>query len=353
MAEELKNTTDDMTQDPRKDDIPVEEKSQLPPEETNAQEESVTETSEIEEATARRGASIAARSWAGSDGYQDEEWMDIAASMKQHIRLRGIVSGVEPRSAKRPVTTASVMYCPYRIVIAAQDFLYEMPQQESQEERDRLEYYRMRSRLGAEIDFVILQADHDNRVAIASRTAAMRQLRRYYLQTPNRAGHYIVDAGMRLDARIVSVHRTGLYVELCGVESWIFAEDLSYVRMEDARNMYFAGDKIRVLVKEVDRSGDVPKLRLSAKEAQENPKALAITRYELGSTNLGTVSAVKPNGIFVRLADDMDCLCLFPSFGRPTVGDRVMVRITHKAVNVETSRYELYGTIVRIMGSKR
>lgn len=347
MAEELKNTMNDMTQDPCKDDILVEKKSPLALEETTVQEEAVTET------PARRGASIAARSWAGSDGYQDEEWLDIASSMKQHIRLRGIVSGVEPRSEKRPVTTASVMYGPYRIVIAAQDFLYEVPQQENQEDRERLEYYRMRSRLGAEIDFVILQADHDNRVAVASRTAAMRQLRRHYLQTPNRAGQYIVDAGMRLDARIVSVHRTGLYVELCGVESWIFAEDLSYVRMEDARNLYFAGDKIRVLVKEVDRSGDIPKLHLSAKEAQENPKALAITRYEIGSMNLGTVSAVKPNGIFVRLADDMDCLCLFPSFGRPTAGDRVMVRITHKVVNAEASRYELYGTIIRIMGSKR
>lgn len=89
-------------------------------------------------------------------------------------------------------------------------------------------------RLGAEVDYIIKGIDQESGIVAASRLEAMAMKRREYYFRTDRDGNYQIYVGIRAEARVVSVIRAGIFVDLFGAECYIPLRELSYQRWVDA-----------------------------------------------------------------------------------------------------------------------
>ena len=179
----------------------------------------------------------------------------------------------------------------------------------------------------------------------ANRLEAMALKRREYYFRTDRDGNYQIYEGIRAEARVVSVIRAGIFVDLFGAECYIPLRELSYQRWVDAGSHYQPGQRVLVKVLEVDRSDrNKPRVSASVKQASENPYEKALKKYAVGNRYVGTVSLVDLSGVFVSLDGGIDCLCTHPKRGRPPRGARVTVRIL--GINNETNR--IWGVITHM-----
>ena len=206
-------------------------------------------------------------------------------------------------------------------------------------------HYMLTKRLGAEVDYIVKGIDAAENIAVASRLEAMRAKRRQYYLATDRDGNNLIYSDICAEARVVSVIRAGVFVELFGLEVYIPLRELSYQRWLDASGHFQPGQRILVKILSVDRSDrDHIKVTASVKQAGENPYEKALRRYSVGNRYVGTVSMVDTNGVFVALDGGIDCLCSYPKRGRPPRGARVTVRIL--GINHDSNR--IWGAITHI-----
>lgn len=270
--------------------------------------------------------------------------LDLVESMKTRKVLTGTIQGVE-RSEDNPNLSFAVIYHgEFKVIIPAEETV-EPPA----DFRDRLPgdvmHYLVTKRLGAEVDFIVKGIDQKTGIAAASRLEAMAAKRREYYFGTDRDGNNLLYEGISAEARVVSVIRAGIFIDLFGVETYIPLRELSYQRWVDAGSHFQAGQRVLVKVQDIDRS-DRSHIKVSAsvKQAGENPYEKALRRYTIGSRYVGTVSMVDTNGVFVSLEGGIDCLCSYPKRGRPPRGSRVTVRIL--GVNHESNR--IWGAITHM-----
>ena len=165
-------------------------------------------------------------------------------------------------------------------------------------------------------------------------------------------------------ARVITVTRGGIRIELDGAETFIPIRDLSWNQMADARKQYKPGDTVSVMIKSITRKASTPDVdncgvdfTASVKEVGGNPKAKYISMFNTGTLESGEISYVRmptaanPNAVprvFVlmdKTGHKMQCMCPFPN-GKliPKPGMRVIVRITV----VNTEKMFLYGHIYQM-----
>ena len=192
------------------------------------------------------------------------------------------------------------------------------------------------------MDYIVKGIDQETGLAAASRLEAMSIKRREYYYGAGRTGTTCYTRVFALKARVVSVLRGGVFVELFGVEAYIPLRELSYQRMLDATAVYQPGQRVVVKLLEIHREDrDNIRVAASVKQAGANPYEKALKRYSVGNRYVGTVSMVDTTGVFVALDGGIDCLCSYPKRGRPPRGARVTVRIL--GINHETNR--IWGVI--------
>lgn len=270
--------------------------------------------------------------------------LDLVESLKGKKILTGTIQGVE-RLADNPELSYAVTYHgDYKIIIPVLEAVEEPEDYRGQPKGDVL-HYLLNKRLGAEVDYIVKGIDQENSIIAASRLEAMALKRREYYFRTDRDGNYQIYEGIRAEARVVSVIRAGIFVDLFGAECYIPLRELSYQRWVDATAHYQPGQRVLVKVLEVDRS-DRNRLRVAAsvKQASENPYEKALKKYAVGSRYVGTVSMVDTTGVFVSLDGGIDCLCTYPKRGRPPRGCRVTVRIL--GINHESNR--IWGVITHM-----
>lgn len=206
-------------------------------------------------------------------------------------------------------------------------------------------YYMLNKRMGAEIDYVIRGVDPETGMAGGSRMEAMALKRKAYFYKTDRNGNYQLYVGSRAEARVVSVIRAGIFVDLFGAECYIPLKELSYQRWVDASQHFQPGQRVLVRIIELDRSDwNHLHVTVSVKQASANPYEKALKRYVVGERYVGTVSLVDLTGVFVSLDGGVDCLCTYPPRGRPPRGARVTVRI----LGVNTEKCRIWGTITHM-----
>lgn len=273
--------------------------------------------------------------------------LDLLESFKTGRILTGTIQGVE-RSGENGPALAVLYHGDFKIIIPASEAL-EPPADFRGRNPDEVMHYLLTKRLGAEVDYIIKGMDHQTDLAVGSRLEAMRAKRRQYYLGTDRDGNNLIYSGVCAEARVVSVIRAGIFVDLFGLEVYIPLRELSYQRLMDAAGTFQPGQRILVKVLDVDRS-DRNNIRATAsvKQAMENPGAKALRRYSIGDCYVGTVSMVDTNGVFVALDGGIDCLCSYPKRGRPPRGARVTVRIL--GINKETNR--IWGAITHIAAAR-
>lgn len=330
------------------DPAPEVEMTESPSEGTPEEEASIGQSNKKLKMPRRRGprvVSIDAERTVETDVDKlRSDLLDLVESLKGKKILTGTIQGVE-RLADNPELSYAVTYHgDYKIIIPVLEAVEEPEDYRGQPKGDVL-HYLLNKRLGAEVDYIVKGIDQENGIIAASRLEAMALKRREYYFRTDRDGNYQIYAGIRAEARVVSVIRAGIFVDLFGAECYIPLRELSYQRWVDATAHYQPGQRVLVQVLEVDRS-DRNRLRVAAsvKQASENPYEKALKKYAVGSRYVGTVSMVDTTGVFVSLDGGIDCLCTYPKRGRPPRGCRVTVRIL--GINHESNR--IWGVITHM-----
>ena len=237
--------------------------------------------------------------------------------------LTGTVQGVE-RNFQGHDSVAVLYHGIFKVVIPAEDMV-EKPEEAEGRTVDDAYHYLLTRRLGAEVDYVVNSIFYDDMLAVASRLDAMQAKRKRFYRGGEGA---LVHEGVRAEARVVSVVRSGIFVDLFGVECFIPSRELSYQRISNPMSQFMTGDRVIVKVLSVDNKDlNNVKIQASVKQASVNPYELALKKYSVGNRYVGTVSMVDKNGVFVSLEGGVDCLCRFPARGRPMKGARVTVQI--------------------------
>ena len=269
-------------------------------------------------------------------------------SQKTGRILTGTIQGVE-RPADNPSRSLAVIYHgEFKVIIPAEEAVEPPDDYRGRLPEDVL-HYMLTKRLGAEVDYNVKGIDPGSGLAVASRLEAMKAKRKAYYLGTDRDGNNLLYSGVCAEARIVSVIRAGIFVDLFGLEIYIPLRELSYQRWMDAAAYFQPGQRILVKVLEVDRSDrNQIKATASVKQAGENPYEKALRRYSVGNRYVGTVSMVDTNGVFVALDGGIDCLCSYPKRGRPPRGSRVTVRIL--GINNDSNR--IWGAITHIAAAR-
>jgi small subunit ribosomal protein S1 len=116
-----------------------------------------------------------------------------------------------------------------------------------------------------------------------------------------------LEPGTELDGIVRSVRDFGAFVDIgSGVEGLVHVSELSWERVANAGDILQPGQKVRVVVKKVDRQ--TGKIGLSARDLVESPWKRAAEKYHVGATVRGTVSRIAQFGAFVRLEPGVEGL---------------------------------------------
>ena len=249
--------------------------------------------------------------------------IDLTESLKSDKIMTGQVQGVE-RDFQGHDSVAVLYHGVFKIVIPAEDMVDKPEEVEDRTLNDSYHYLVTR-RLGAEVDYVVNSIFYDDMIAIASRLDAMQAKRKRFYRGGVGA---LVHEGVRAEARVVSVIRAGIFVDVFGVETFVPLRELSYQRIGNAMSVFKTGDRVIVKILSVDNKDmNNIKIQASVKQATVNPYEFALKKYSVGNRYVGTVSMVDKNGVFVALDGGVDCLCRFPARGRPMKGARATVQI--------------------------
>lgn len=270
--------------------------------------------------------------------------LDLIESMKTQKILTGTIQGVEQPEDNPSRSLAVIYHGDFKVIIPAEEAVLPPEDNRGRSQEDVM-HYTLTKRLGAEVDYIVKGIDPQSGVAVASRLEAMAAKRKEYYFGTDRDGNNILYEGVCAEARIVSVIRAGIFVDLFGLEIYIPLRELSYQRLLDASSQFQPGQRVLVKILSIDRSDrNHIKASASVKRAGENPYEKALRRFSVGNRYVGTVSMVDTTGVFVALDGGVDCLCSYPKRGRPPRGARVTVRIL--GLNMESNR--IWGAITHI-----
>lgn len=270
--------------------------------------------------------------------------LDLIESMKTQKILTGTIQGVEQPEDNPSRSLAVIYHGDFMVIIPAEEAVLPPEDNRGRSQEDVM-HYTLTKRLGAEVDYIVKGIDPQSGVAVASRLEAMAAKRKEYYFGTDRDGNNILYEGVCAEARIVSVIRAGIFVDLFGLEIYIPLRELSYQRLLDASSQFQPGQRVLVKILSIDRSDrNHIKASASVKQAGENPYEKALRRFSVGNRYVGTVSMVDTTGVFVALDGGVDCLCSYPKRGRPPRGARVTVRIL--GLNMESNR--IWGAITHI-----
>ena len=116
-----------------------------------------------------------------------------------------------------------------------------------------------------------------------------------------------LEVGALLDGIVRSVRDFGAFVDIGnGVEGLVHVSQLSWDRVANPADVLQPGQKVRVVVKRIDRQ--TGKIGLSARDLVESPWKNAAQKYHAGATVRGKVSRIAEFGGFVKLEPGVEGL---------------------------------------------
>ena len=153
--------------------------------------------------------------------------LDLMESLKSKRILTDTIQGIE-RPADNPLRSLAVIYHgDIKVIIPAEEAV-EPPEDFRGRLPEDVLHYMLTKRLGAEVDYIIMGIDAAAGVAVGSRLEAMMARRKEYYYGLDRDGNNLLYEGICAEARVVSVIRAGIFVDLFGVEVYIPLRELSY-----------------------------------------------------------------------------------------------------------------------------
>jgi len=245
-----------------------------------------------------------------------QNWIDIYESKQTNKVLSGTINAVEAHSDK----LCSVVFYGDAKVLIPQD-VFNFDKEPVTDEEVQARRRKMYASIGSKVDFVVLDIERGEGIAIASRKKAM-EIRRKELPK--------LQEGQRVKCRVIAVGKQIAITEVLGVEKRLLPRDISWGLVEDLRDVLSAGDELDCVVKNIKLDNpDNPDISVSIRDTMPNPYLLVDKKYKQDSEYLGTVSLIREGGVFVNLEPGIDALCPHPGWTnmRLNTGDKVIVKI--------------------------
>lgn len=253
---------------------------------------------------------------------EEAKWGYLAGAVRRQQILTGIVSaGMTYTENGMPIVPIDFEGLCVKIPVREMT-LIEWPEDEPIPRSVRVQIGRM---LGATIDFIPAGVDFKERVAIGSRKAAMLQRQKRYYASGR------VKPGILMACRVLTVGNNTMMVEACGVDTEIYARNVSWEWFSDIADLHSTGDLVvaRVLDVTYNEQRDTYAVNLSIKDASENPDRAALEKIVPNSNYFGVVTGVKDRVFFVRLQAGVNAKTkLYRSIDMPSRLDTVSFRVT-------------------------
>ena len=253
---------------------------------------------------------------------EDAKWGYLAGAARRQQILTGIVS-TDISLTENGIPVVPVDFEGLCVKIPVREMvLSEWPDDAPIPKDVRIQIGRM---LGATIDFIPAGVDIKNRAAIGSRKAAMLQRQKRYYASGR------VKPGILMACRVLAVGNNTMTVEACGVDTEIYARNVSWQWFSDITDLYATGDLVVARVMDVgyNPEREVYSVSLSIKEASENPDRAALEKIVPNSNYFGVVTGVKDRVFFVRLQAGVNAKTkLYRSIDMPSRLDTVSFRVT-------------------------
>ena len=113
-----------------------------------------------------------------------------------------------------------------------------------------------------------------------------------------------IHEGDVVEGVVKNVTDFGAFVDLGGADGLIHISEMSWGRIEHPKKVFKVGEKLKVLIKEINGS----KIALSLKFEDQNPWKDAATKYAIGNVVTGKVARMTDFGAFVELESGIDAL---------------------------------------------
>lgn len=257
-------------------------------------------------------------------------WQNINSSKNKGKILKGNIIAIEIEKVdNKNIVCAIVDFKGIKVIIPATELI----------KGGKNDRNTVRSMMGAEIRFVVIEVDEISTKAIGSRNKAME-----IIQDINIKKIYEDD---KIYSKILSVWKKNIRIEVLGFDFLITAQNLQYGYVEDLRKIYKINDQLKVLIKKVDKENK--KIEISVKELMEDPFKNIRKDFTEGGEYLASITGYTNNGIYANISQGVDSFCLLPSWldKPPMPGDKVILRISK--ISVEKRR--IYSVLVRVLGS--
>jgi len=175
---------------------------------------------------------------------------DFKDAAKNQRIICGSIEGVE--KTKNGFLVATTSYMGKRVIIPLEKGMgYRL------EAGDKKEYFKRlmqitNTLLDCEIDFVIKGFQASENCYVASRDEALNKKIRTYYCTPDETGKPKIYAGKKVQARVMAVKEKKMRIEVFGVEFSMHPKVIRKRFIGDLRDEYFVGDRINVIITEVN-----------------------------------------------------------------------------------------------------
>ena len=113
-----------------------------------------------------------------------------------------------------------------------------------------------------------------------------------------------IKEGDVVEGTVKNVTDFGAFIDLGGADGLLHISEMSWGRVEHPKKVFKIGDKVNVLIKEINGS----KIALSLKFDDANPWKDAAAKYAVGTEVTGTVARMTDFGAFVELEPGVDAL---------------------------------------------
>lgn len=248
---------------------------------------------------------------------------DIYASRQSGRILTGELSSIENFKQKSGATI------PCGIVYYGDIKVY-IPVSEMNVSRQDIKV--VKSMVGSTIDFVVKELSVQNRVASASRKAAMKIRRSVELPKHKK--------GDKIWVRITGIGLNHAIVEAFGIETIVTKDYIDWGHLQNISDVLQIGDLKLALIKELDLAKET--ILVSIKEATEDPYEKNVASVAKGSLELATVTGIKEFGVFFELKchKGVSALCPFPNWNNfnPQIGDEFLIKI--KGIDVKNRKID-------------
>jgi small subunit ribosomal protein S1 len=144
-----------------------------------------------------------------------------------------------------------------------------------------------------------------------------------------------LEVGARMTGTVRSIQKFGVFVDLGGIDGLVHLSELSWTRVDDPHECIELGQRVEVVITEIDEARD--RIGLSLKRALADPFVETLEGLAQGAVLKGQVARLTNFGAFVTIAPGVDGMVHVSDMAHRrirhpkeilSVGDQVEVKVT-------------------------